>query len=168
MFLVLEHEMLLEASDPTYEPPQHPGLHASDSRAPPPPTPPNPRVLKDACVRCGVHEMLPVKVALKRAVKAVLIKYGAILPQQRWRSVCLQTIHLTQAIIDALGGPTEGSVYDSGDRASTEEMHESHEVQSREGVHEEVRQTSQRAASVTVESTGQVMKHSIPFCVSFS
>lgn len=101
MFLVMEHEMLLEASDPFYEAPEHPGLATSDP-LPTPPTPPDPGCLKCAYFRCGLNQILPVTEALELTLKPMLLKYRASLPRQRWRAVCMQTFRIIEELTEAL------------------------------------------------------------------
>lgn len=104
MLLVAEHEMLLEASDPSYKPPEHPTIAAA-SAAVAPPNPPDPQLLKRFHLPCGVNQRVPLGVGLGRSLQPLLAKYSANLPMQRWRAVCMQSMRIMQAYLDALAEP---------------------------------------------------------------
>lgn len=106
MFLVVEHDTLLEATIPSYVPPEYPGLDAS-APPPTPPSPPDPEILQRAYLRCGVRQTQPLKEAVDRTLKVLLAKYRENLSHERWSAVCMQTMRITQAIVDALGPPTD-------------------------------------------------------------
>lgn len=108
LFLVVEHETLLEASNHLYEPPTHPSL---DSSEPPltPPTPPDPAVLRTAFIRCGLNQMIPLQLAIDRAVKPLLAQYRERLQKCHWRAVCMHYMHITRAVIEVLGAQAEAS-----------------------------------------------------------
>lgn len=122
LFLVFEHETLLQASDELCEPPEHPSLDAS---APPPtlPTPPNPAVLERAFVRCGLNQMMPLKVALERALRPLLTQYRARLPLCHWRAACIQCMHITQAVVEGMSARLSASKPSEADSGSADNMH---------------------------------------------
>lgn len=108
LFLIVEHESLLRHSNHDYDPPEHPSLDAS-ATPPNPPTPPDPAVLRRAFVRCGTDQMVPLKVALERALKPLILQYRERVPQNQWRAVCLQCTRITHTVIDTLRAQTEAS-----------------------------------------------------------
>lgn len=127
LFLVVEHEMLQEASNPSTEPPLHPGLDfsapANSSTLPTPPIWPDPLLLNGVYIPCGVNQMRPLIATLDHAVRSLLSKYRACLPRQQWHAVCMQTMHMTQAIVHALGGSTETSAEGPGHSTDSHDMH---------------------------------------------
>lgn len=114
MFLIAEHEMLLKASDSSYMPPEHPAFSTSGSSIPRP-THPDPQLLKRFYIRCGVGQTVPMKDGLDRTLEPLLSKYRASLPYACWRAVCIQTLRVLQALVDALtepAGDAKGSIHD--------------------------------------------------------
>lgn len=120
LFLVVEHETLVEASETSYVPPEHPSLLVNAPRSTPP-EPPDPGILSRVYLRCGLDQMMPLKVVLQRTVKPLFEKYRASLPQHRWRAVCMQAMRISQAVIDAYGGPAEASKQFPGDSSGDAE-----------------------------------------------
>lgn len=122
LFLVFEHETLLQASDDLYEPTEHPSLDASPP-PPTPPTPPDPAVLERAIVRCGLDQMMPLMVALERALKPLLTQYRKRLPQRHWRAACIQCMHITQAVVEGMSARASASKPSEADSGSADNMH---------------------------------------------
>ena len=123
-FLVMEHEALCMAETCNYNAPAHPCL-AQGPLPPPlnspytcsmgeaesavhpsqfgiPPTRPDPDVLARTFVRCGVKQRMLLKDAMDCMLGAMLRKYHALLPRMRWRAVCMQGMHVAQAVVKAL------------------------------------------------------------------
>lgn len=100
MLLVVEHEMLLESSDPSYKPPKHPTFAAASAPVPLP-TPPDPRLLNRFHISCGVNQKCPLGLGLGRILKALLATHRARLPLCRFQAVCMQAMRIMHAMIEA-------------------------------------------------------------------
>ena len=124
LFLVMEHEALSMAQNPSFTAPVHPCLDQGPSSIPLkppypcpkwtwqspdlpslfvfPPTPPDPAVLSRTYVICGVNQRMLLRDAIDGALKPMLREYHASLPRDKWRAVCMQSMRVTQAVVDAL------------------------------------------------------------------
>jgi hypothetical protein len=98
-FLVLEHELLCSAADPSFKPPKHPVLAAKSQ-----PLPPRPQaaVLAAAYVRCGVKDLVQLEVAMRRILLPLVRQFRCLLPRDKWLAPCIQIMHVAQTAIAAL------------------------------------------------------------------
>lgn len=130
LFLLLEHELLEAASDPSFIPPDHPVLTSSHLRsilgnltdpaktgalkgALPgsnlnlssllaPPTPPDPELLSQFFVRCGVNRRFSAEEAVETILRPMLQKYRALLPLDTWRAVCMASMNVVKSSVDSM------------------------------------------------------------------
>lgn len=100
--------MLLEALNPSYRPPEHPTLAAARSPVATP-TPADPKLLQTFHIPCGVNQSVPLGAGLDRVLKPLLAKFRESLSLKPWHAVCMQSMHITQAFLEALAGPKEAS-----------------------------------------------------------
>jgi hypothetical protein len=102
MFLVMEHEHLCSAADPIFKRPKHPAFDSTAPSLPPKPQPPDAAALAAASVRCGVKELVQMKVALRRILPPLVRKFKGLLPHRVWLSVCIQCMRVAQTLVDAM------------------------------------------------------------------
>lgn len=163
MFLVVEHEMLQEASDPSFVPPHHPSLVVSATPVTPP-THPDPKLLSRCYIRCGVNQTLLVKEGLDRAFKPLLARFRASLPRDRWRAVCMQAMRMLQAIVDALSDSAGSSKGSPADIDVSSEGHDDVDVADRgKRVGNATTRSSRSPSIVTTTSAAEVLTITLAF-----
>jgi hypothetical protein len=100
-FLIMEHDCLASASDACTKPTVHSKVDASmqtlmSSR------PPDPAALADVFLRCGVNQRMHAAPAVRGVLEPLLQKYKALLPWDKWLTVCMQCMSVVQAVGDGL------------------------------------------------------------------
>jgi hypothetical protein len=100
-FLIMEHECLASASDACFKPTVHSKVDASMQTLMLP-RPPDPAALADVFLRCGVIQRMHAAPAVRGVLEPLLQKYKALLPRDKWLTVCMQCMSVVQAVRDGL------------------------------------------------------------------
>jgi hypothetical protein len=100
-FLIMEHECLASASDACFKPRVHSKVDASVPILKLPLSP-DPAALADVFLRCGVNQRVHAAPAVRGVLEPLLQKYKALLPRDKWLTVCMQCMGVVGAVADAL------------------------------------------------------------------
>jgi hypothetical protein len=100
-FLIMEHECLASASNVFFKPTVHSKVDASVPTLMSP-RPPDPAALADVFLRCGVNQRVHAAPAVRGVLEPLLQKYKALLPRDKWLTVCMQCMGVVGAVADAL------------------------------------------------------------------
>jgi hypothetical protein len=105
-FLIMEYEYFASASDACFKPTVHSKV---DELVPTLmlPRPPDPAALAKVFMRCGVNQRMHAAPAVRGVLEPLLQKYKALLPLDKWLTVCLQCMRVVRAVGDALRAQPE-------------------------------------------------------------
>jgi hypothetical protein len=100
-FLIMEHECLASASDACFKPTVHSKVDASVPTLLLP-RPPDPAAHSKVFMRCGVNQRMHAEPAVRGVLEPLLQKYKALLPWDKWLTVCMQCMRVVRAVADTL------------------------------------------------------------------